>query len=335
MKILYVAMKYDYGDPARGFSFEHENVHHALVQMGHEVTYFDYVTLLRERGRPAMNRDLIATADAVAPDFVFCLLHTDEFDFGTIRTLTDRGFVTFNWFTDDHWRFDDFSRHWAPAFRWVGTTDSSAVAKYQAIGYAGVLKTQWACNHFQYRRLDLPLCHDVTFVGLPHGHRPRLIQRLRAAGVEVLTRGAGWPEGRVSQEEMIALFNQSRINLNLSNSSRRPSFFRRWFGRGRSRTQQIKGRTFEVPGCGGFLLTDPADNLESYYVPGQEVAVYDGVPNLIERIRYYLAHEDERAAVAEAGWRRTLREHTYEARFNDLFRRMGLPVAAPAPVPTP
>ncbi|MDE1971514.1 MAG: glycosyltransferase family 1 protein, partial [Patescibacteria group bacterium] len=49
------------------------------------------------------------------------------------------------------------------------------------------------------------------------------------------------------------------------------------------------------------------------------------VPDLIEKARYYLTHESERARIARAGYERTLREHTYEKRFQELFRAMKLP----------
>jgi hypothetical protein len=88
--------------------------------------------------------------------------------------------------------------------------------------------------------------------------------------------------------------------------------------------EQIKGRNFEVPGCCGFLLTGRADNLEDYYTPGREVATFDSTASLIQQIRYFLNHEDERLAIAAAGYQRTLREHTYVHRFTDIFRRMSL-----------
>ena len=46
--------------------------------------------------------------------------------------------------------------------------------------------------------------------------------------------------------------------------------------------------------------------------------------DLVEKVRYYLKHEDERAAIAQAGYERTLREHTYVHRFRDIFGQMGL-----------
>jgi spore maturation protein CgeB len=58
MRILYAAMKYDYGKPEQGFSFEHYNFYHSLLYMGHDILYFDYMTLMQQHGRDGMNRRL-------------------------------------------------------------------------------------------------------------------------------------------------------------------------------------------------------------------------------------------------------------------------------------
>ena len=91
--------------------------------------------------------------------------------------------------------------------------------------------------------------------------------------------------------------------------------------------EQIKGWNFEVPGCGGFMLTGKAEDLESYYEIGKEVVCFENSEDLLENIRYYLAHEKERADIAQAGYERTLRDHTYAQRFNAIFTEMNLKYA--------
>jgi spore maturation protein CgeB len=298
---------------------------------------------------------------------MFTILFTEELEKKTIKVISNTGqTVTLNWFADDHWRFDSYSRHWAPCFNWVITTAASALQKYDRLGYTNVIKSQWACNHYLYRRLNLPPAHDVTFVGQPHGTRRDVIESLRHAGIDVRVWGNGWESGRLTQEEMIRVFNQSRINLNLSNASVSStgllartkgalsatasrvlrgvpggSFARRvgksLLAAGSARAgvhndcagtvpviDQIKGRSFEVPGCGGFLLTGRADNMEDYYRIGEEVACFDSTADLVEQIRFYLGNEERRKAVALAGHRRTLAEHTYVHRFSRIFETMGL-----------
>jgi len=379
MRILYVAMKYDYGKPEQGYSFEHYNFYHSLLHMGHDILYFDFMSLKQEHGREWMNRRLREITATEKPDLLFCALFFQELDKSTIRDISENSAtVTLNWFCDDHWRFDSYSRYWAPCFNWVVTTAASALPKYASTGYQNVIKSQWACNHFLYCKVDLPLRYDVTFVGQPHGNRREVVLALRDAGIDVHTWGRGWESGRISQDEMIRLFNQSRINLNLSNASMPISPLSKgakgaavgWVsrsldgvplgvqlkavGRGvlsrvtqvapsakrlpspdtysQQYTDQIKGRNFEVPGCGGFLLTGQAEDLGSYYEIGKEIICFDDVDDLVDKVRHYLRHEDEREAIARAGYDRTLREHTYVHRFTEIFQQLGLPCQSPEAV---
>lgn len=313
-------MRWDYGRPEQGLSFEHTNFYESLVAMGHEVIYFDFMELRQQLGRERMNLRLRETVDAEHPDLLFSFLFGNELDPDMIRGIslkTDT--LTLNWFADDHWRFENFSRHWAPCFNWIVTTAWSAVPKYAAIGYKNAIKSQWGCNHFTYRDQGLPLKYDVTFVGQPHGDRRELVGYLRRNGIDVRAWGTGWETGRLEQGDLVAVFNQSRINLNFSNASSKARF-RRWL----RWEPQIKARNFEIPGCAGFELSGEADDLGSYFRMGEEIVTFRDRRQLLERIRYYLDREDERARVARAGWRRVLSEHTYDHRFREIFRVMGL-----------
>jgi spore maturation protein CgeB len=366
MKIAYVALKYDYGKKERGFSFEHNNFYDALAQMpettgaGNTLIYFPFDEIMQEVGREAMNAKLLEMIKTERPDFTFFCIFTDEIDTATLTAIKEsKATTTFNWFTDDHWRFDNFGKYYCHYFDYVGTTDSQAPRKYEAIGYKNVIKTQWACNHRMYKptgvapekigaRTPAEYRYDVTFVGQPHGDRKEVVAKLQAAGLSVQCWGGGWPNGRISQEGMLEVFSNSKVNLNLTKSSDMVSlkalvkvfFYRRndqtyrlhrpgmWVDNLKSlinkNREQIKGRNFEVPGTGGFLLTGDADNLSTYYEDGKEIAIFHGIDDLIAKARYYVEHDEERERIAKAGYERTLREHTYEQRFRDIFRACGI-----------
>jgi spore maturation protein CgeB len=325
-------MAHDYGNPDRGLSFEETNFRSALEGMGHDVVAFDFMERARVAGKAAMRRELLAAAASARADVGFFCLFTDELDSATIEGVRRQGgSATVNWFADDHWRFDSYTRHMAPAFDLAVTTDAESLPKYEAAGLGDrVLLSQWACNRYAYSPVSAGVEHEVTFVGQPHGNREEIIARLEAAGHDVECWGFGWPAGKLDHDAMVRVFSTSRVNLNLSNSSTPPNTLRvrvgRWLGRGPKGPQppQIKGRNFEVPGCGGFLLTERAPHLERYFELGREVAVYDGPDDLVEQVGHWLAHDDERAAVAEAGYRRVLAEHTYDHRFEEIFRALGV-----------
>jgi spore maturation protein CgeB len=130
---------------------------------------------------------------------------------------------------------------------------------------------------------------------------------------------------------MVRVFGTSRINLNLANSSiatpkvRPIRALQRLMGQDPwALTQQIKGRHFEIPGCGGFQLSSSVGHIEDYFVPDQEIALFDSPEEMADRAAFYLSHDDERRKIAAAGALRAEREHSYETRFRELFKAMSL-----------
>ena len=75
---------------------------------------------------------------------------------------------------------------------------------------------------------------------------------------------------------------------------------------------------YEATGVGTLLVTDYKDNLHEIFVPDKEVIAYHDADDCAEKIDFYLSHEDERAKIAQAGQQRTLTEHTYFYRMQEL-----------------
>lgn len=71
-------------------------------------------------------------------------------------------------------------------------------------------------------------------------------------------------------------------------------------------------RLFESTGVGALLMTENSLNIKDYFEPGKECVTYENEQDLLDKIDYYLNHEDERKAIAKAGQKRTLECYTYE-----------------------
>jgi spore maturation protein CgeB len=129
---------------------------------------------------------------------------------------------------------------------------------------------------------------------------------------------------RISPEEAVRIYSASRINLNLHSSvqSRElvpPGDF-------------VNPRTFELAACGAFQLVDRRELMPELFAD-DELAVFSSIQELLEKIDYFLARPEERAAFAERGRQRVLRDHTYHARMESLIgfikeRRPGWPARA-------
>lgn len=88
--------------------------------------------------------------------------------------------------------------------------------------------------------------------------------------------------------------------------------------------EMVKARHFEINACGGVQLSYYVEGLERHYQIGEEIALYESADAMLEKAFYYLKHEGEREDIARRGYERTLRDHTMEKRFADLFDAIGL-----------
>jgi hypothetical protein len=82
-------------------------------------------------------------------------------------------------------------------------------------------------------------------------------------------------------------------------------------------------RLFEVTGVGGCLLTDWKPNLGEMFSLDKEVVAYRSAAEAVEKARWLLGHPEARAAIANAGQARTLREHTFghrAGRFHEIVK---------------
>jgi len=328
VRTLCVILKDDYGDPAKGESYEHRYFYGTLCKLT-QCMMFDFGAYLVPERQADLQADLIRVVDEWGPDLVFFTLYQDQILPETIAAITKRT-KTVNWFCDDQWRFD-WSVRYAPSFTKVVTTDPMAVERYASAGVENVILSQWGADIPENINEYVP--RGTTFVGMANAYRVWVVKMLEARGINVECFGTGWPNGRVSYDRMMSIFRYSDINLNLPNSRCLDERFIASFpgheavlrGWGKVR-DQVKGRHFEIAAAGGFQLCPYVDFLEEYLIPGREVACYESVDGLAEKIRYYLERPRLRMIIGNSGQIRVGLDHTYEKRFTELLEEVGCPV---------
>ncbi len=79
-----------------------------------------------------------------------------------------------------------------------------------------------------------------------------------------------------------------------------------------------------MTGVGSFLLTEYHPNICEYFEPGVEIETFRDEKDLTDKILYYLAHPDEREAIAKRGQQRCLQQYSMQVRtaeFDRVIRR--------------
>jgi glycosyltransferase involved in cell wall biosynthesis len=118
----------------------------------------------------------------------------------------------------------------------------------------------------------------------------------------------------ISELEKAHLYYRTKIGFNLHQSL--------------SRRESGNMRMYEAPAHGMMLVCDKAglNAHEQIFEPDKEAVFYDSIKDAIEKIEYYLEHDDEREAIARAGFERVRRDYDWEANLkNFLDWASGLP----------
>lgn len=149
--------------------------------------------------------------------------------------------------------------------------------------------------------LLLPLCQfNLAIWGndwgqLPRGHPLR----------------AKWRGRPVIGTEFVRVCLASKINLN--------------HVRKKNLGEATTMRSFEIVGCGGFMLSNLTHELGSIFEEGTEVAFFRDTEELIEKARFYLANECQRMKMAQKARDKVLRFHCYRHRVEtmmDIYSRL-------------
>lgn len=144
---------------------------------------------------------------------------------------------------------------------------------------------------------------NVGFVGTFERERAETMLFLAQQGIKVRIWGSNWQhwhhkhpnllvEGKpVLNEEFVKVINSTHINLNFLRKANR---------------DQHTSRSLEIPACKGFMLAERTEEHIKLFEEGKEAEFFNCPEQLLEKVKYYLAHKKERQGIAKAGYKRCL-----------------------------
>lgn len=151
-----------------------------------------------------------------------------------------------------------------------------------------------------------------------------------SAGASATSAVGGSPSGatqpppyggpRLLQRDLIRVFSQSRLSLGFATAGASHL--------AEKRLTHLRLREFEAPMSGALYLTEDQPELAEYFRIGQEMLTYTDRDDLLDKARFYLAHQEQSERIRRAALERARQEHTWQHRFRDLFAVLGLREAA-------
>ncbi len=143
---------------------------------------------------------------------------------------------------------------------------------------------------------------DVGFIGSYAPERIEVLEALADSGAKVRVWGNGW-HGCSPASENLHIEYQPLVNT--------PEDLR--YSKGICATKINLGflrkinrdlqtdRSIEIPACAGFMIAERSNEHERLFRDGREAVYFDTMTDLIKKVRYYLAHDEERQIIAKAG----------------------------------
>ncbi len=167
----------------------------------------------------------------------------------------------------------------------------------------GIASATWlplACDPVLHGRSDTPVNWDWSFVGhVFPGPRAELLEALQREFPRHFL-------GQAYFREMARIYSASKIAFN------------------RSIADDVNMRVFEGLASGALLLTNQLtdEGLPDLFQNDVHLATYQQADDLLDRMRFFLSHDDFRERIAAAGRSAVLSRHTYRHRLATVLQTL-------------
>ncbi len=299
----------------------------AYKYMGEFTPNEDHVNSLKQSLFNLMSEALLSSVFNEPPDLVIFMAQSPASE-RTLLKLKSMGIKTAYWFVED---FRTLT-YWNTIVKNV-----DYFFTIQKDDFFDELKNIGANNYHYIPLACLPDFHkkineineedkikygsDVSFAGAGYYNRKNVFAQLIDFNFKIW--GNDWYVGlplnlfiqeggrRFTEEEAVKIYNYSKININLHSSM--------WHWDINPNGDFLNPRVYEILACGGFQLVDRRRYLEGVFEDGKDLVVFETVDDLRKKIKYYLANEEERFAIAAHGRETAVKNHTYESRVREMM----------------
>lgn len=151
------------------------------------------------------------------------------------------------------------------------------------------------------------LADDVGFIGSFEQPRADDLLYLAQNGIRVHVWGNGW-ESYDPKEPNLVIERRALVNTNnnpLYSKGICATKINLAFLRKANRDLQTD-RSTEIPACGAFMMAEFSDEHAALFVEDKEAVYFRSRSELLEKIKFYISHDEERLKIAAAGRQRCL-----------------------------
>lgn len=285
--------------------------------------YIDYLELYLTKGKKEFEKHIEEFIDQNKIDAVFFIWWSCDltFDLYFLEKLSKKTALVMNFF-DTEYYFEAVDRYYAQVADLVILPDSLARYRYRHLNINAHTSFALFDGDYYKKQPEDVKDIDVSFIGnLKNADRADYIKYLKENDINVQTYGTGSDNGFASFEQMVSIFNRSKINLNFTTLATTDNYVVP-LPKINQRIKQSKGRPLEIALCGGFILSQYAAGIEEMFDIGKEFDVFNSKEEMLEKIRYYLEKETLREEMAKKSYEKSLQKYEVKAGFKIIFDKL-------------
>lgn len=154
------------------------------------------------------------------------------------------------------------------------------------------------------KKYDLKLYgQDWTPINRGLGYAQKAGQLFNIPGLK------GLRKPKLTIHDEATIYSSTKVCVNLHED------YQRYFG------GDCNERTFKIPACKAFEISDDVACIRKYFREGKEIVIATDKNDWFDKINYYFNHDKERNQIIKAGFRRVMQDHTYHNRVDDILHQ--------------
>lgn len=242
------------------------------------------------------------------PEVIF-FVKAENINYRVIRWLAKQKIKLLSFYPDSPFAFFNGSSNQnillsLPYFEHFFIWDMALEPALSSGGSKSVIYFPFFTDHeiFDKIKVEPEKIYDLCFVGAWDEKREKYLTFVASnSNIKICIAGNLWKDylrgdsilhkylqpGEVSFHNMIYLFKQSKIVVNFLKTQNK-------------RTHNM--RTFEVPSCKEFLLSEFSQNQRSFFYQGKHAEYFQSEQELLIKTRFFLANEKQRWLIAKNGY---------------------------------
>ena len=143
---------------------------------------------------------------------------------------------------------------------------------------------------------------DIAFMGTWSKEREKMIESLEGLNVKIW--GAQWNRSSNSFKKKFTITNKIAWLEDMSKVVSSTKIIVDSLTKGQ--TDKVNMKNYQIPACGGVLLTNRTDVAQELFEENKEALYYDSLKELREKCEYYLLNEDQRKMIAINGHKKVV-----------------------------